>query len=141
MTYYSPQKVLEIINEYYNSLNCIQHVSKEHASVGVSQYGIEAVMPKGNNISNVVEKEALRQLEDTKYFAEMYTDIKYLQDRLYRVRNEQDAIILKFKLDGYSAIDISRIMNCSRDNVHKRLRTIANTIVSYPQANYTNYTD
>lgn len=141
MSYYTVDKVLSIINSYHINVNNVREISREMASVGVSQYGIESSMPKSNTISNVVEKEAMRQLEMSTFFADMITDMKYLQDRWDRVTEETEAQILAMRLSGYSATDISMRLKMSRKNVYLKLRNIARIIGGYPQSNYTNYTD
>ena len=128
MTYYSVDKILEIIKMYHVNIKNVHNFSKEMASVGVAQYGIEASLPKGTNISDIVEKEAIRQIEGNKVFAEIITDIKYLQDRWDRVTNDTDAHILKLRLDGLSAHDIGQILNRTDRMIHIRLRRIAETI-------------
>lgn len=110
-------------------------------SVGVSQYGIESSLPKGNNISKVVENEAIRRVENTKVWAEMITDVKYIQARWHRITDEKEASILNMRLSGYEISEISQAMKMSRGHVYKVIREIAKAIKSYPQENDTNDTD
>src|SRR5699024_7555364 len=111
------------------------------ASVGVSQYGEESSLPKSNARRNVEEKEAMRQMEMSTFFADMITDMKYLQDRGDRVTEETEAQTLAMRVSGYSAPEISMRVKMSRKNVYLKLRNIARIIGGYPQSNYTNYTD
>lgn len=131
--YYSTDKVLEIMKDYKVYIQTINDLRNSYASVGVGQYGIEATLPKGNNISNIVEREALRQLDNSKLLSDRMTDINYIQNRWDRVTNEQDAIILNLRLSGYNIVTIAHKLNCSRYQVHKRLKIIADTIRGYPQ--------
>src|SRR5699024_3311278 len=141
LTCYTVDKILSIINSYHINVNNVREISREMASVGVSQYGVESSLPKSNEISNVVEKEAMRQMEMSTFFSDMITDMKYLQDRWDRVTEENEAQILAMRLSGYSATDISMRLKMSRKNVYLKLRNIARIIGGYPQSNYTNYTD
>lgn len=141
MSYYTVKKILEIINLYHININNVRDLTRDIASVGVAQYGIESSLPRGNTISNIVEKEALRQIETNAFFAQMMTDIKFLQDRWDRVTNEQEAQILSLRLTGYSVRDISERLKISRKSVYLKLENIARTIGGYPQGCYTNYTD
>lgn len=129
MTYYNTEKVLEIMKDYHVNTQAIKNWNKEYASVGVGQYGIEAAMPRANTISNPVENEAIRQMEDVKHYADIQTDIKYLNDRLYRVPNEYE-YILGLRLLGYSVTDIQESIGKSRGYVHNRLIRIAKSIVN-----------
>lgn len=131
--YYSTDKVLEIIKHYKTYIDSINDLRLSYSSVGVGQYGLDAAMPKGNNISNIVEREALRQLDNSKLLSDRMTDINYIQNRWDRVTNEDDAIILNLRLSGYKVVTIAHKLNCSRFQIHKRLRVIADTIRGYPQ--------
>src|SRR5690625_3223966 len=134
MTYYDIPKILEIIKQYNIDIKTLAERRKEYASVGVTQYGIESTLPKAQGVnSDVVANEAIRHVEDNMFFANMETDIKYLQDRWDRVTNETDAQILSLRLDGLSAREIGRILRCTDRTIHVRLRRIAETIKSYPQ--------
>src|SRR5699024_5386640 len=128
MTYYSTEKILEIIKHYHTNMQNIKEWQRDHASVGVVKMGIEATMPKANTLSDVVANEAIRQIEDSKFFTEMETDIKYLQQRWDRVTNESDARILSLKLGGLSSWEIGNVVQCSERNVNKRLWVVAKTI-------------
>lgn len=126
---YTTDKVVEIINSYHRNIKLLKEFRKDYASVGVAQGGIESVMPRGKGTtSDVVANEAIRQLENNDYFAEVRTDIKYLQDRLYRVTDEEDAIILSNRLDGAEVVTIACMMECSERKIYDRLRKIAKII-------------
>lgn len=133
MTYYSVNKILEIMKMYSIYKENVRNYKREHASVGVAQLGIEATMPKANTISDVVADEALKHVEDVHIFAEMKTDIKYLEDRWHRVTGEQDEKILSLRLDGYSAWQIARVSRCSERKVYNRLESIARMIGGFAE--------
>src|SRR5699024_3213384 len=57
MTYYSTEKILEIIKHYHTNMQNIKEWQRDHASVGVVKMGIEATMPKANTLSDVVANE------------------------------------------------------------------------------------
>ena len=141
--YYSTKKILDIIKYYHINLNNLKTLAAENQlrSVGVAQYGIEASLPKGNNISSVVENEVLRQVENTKFFAGIITDMKYLQDRWHRVTTEREAMVLKLRLDGHKAKDIAQMLGVARSEVYRTLERIACQIKGYPQENETNETN
>ena len=134
---YSVEKILQIIKCYHVNIQNLKELERDMRSVGVSQYGEESALPRGNKISNVVENEALRQIEKTKFWAEIITDIKYLQERWHRITDEQEAMVLNLRLNGYSVSDIAQIMKMDRSNVYRMLRNIAKQIKGYPQANAT----
>ncbi len=129
MTYYNKSKVKDIIKNYHHMTQQIQSFRKEYASVGVTVYNEEAVMPRANTISDVTANEAIRHCDDVKVIADFKTDIKYLQDRLDRV-NEQDEELLTLFLAGYNIHDVANYYSCSLRTVDRKLDDIADCIVS-----------
>src|SRR5690606_13462132 len=138
---YSIEKILQIIKYYHVNIQNLRELERDMRSVGVSQYGEESALPRGNKISNVVESEALRQIENSKFWAEIITDIKYLQDRYHRITDEKEAMVLNLRMDGYSVRDIAQLMKMDRSNVYRMLKSIAKQIKGYPQENATNSTN
>src|SRR5690606_8486322 len=138
---YSINKILQIIKYYHIHMQNLKALERDMRRAGVSQYGEESALPRGNKISNIVENEALRQIENTKFWAEIITDIKYLQDRWHRITDEQEAMVLNLRLSGHSVRDIAQLMKMDRSNVYRMLRSIAKQIKGYPQANATNSTN
>ncbi|MBU5594902.1 hypothetical protein KQI76_06965 [Amphibacillus sp. MSJ-3] len=139
---YSINRILMVINMYHINMKNIKELEQGlNPSVGVAQYGIEATLPKGNAISKVVENEAIRQVDSSRYWAETITDMKYIQDRWHRITDEKEAMILNLRLNGISIAEISHIMSMDRTNVYRNLRKIAKKIKSYPQDNATNATN
>lgn len=132
--YYSIKKIMEIIKYYHLNINNLKEATEEELkSVGVSKYGLDSSLPKGNSISNVVEKEAIRRIENSRYWAQVRTDIKYVQDRWHRITDEREAQVLSLYLDGYRTGDIAELLNTSRWSIYRTLERIANGIKGYPQ--------
>lgn len=133
--YYSINKILAIIHNYHVKINIIENLEKgmELKSVGVSQYGDDAGMPKANNNSSATENEALRIARSSKLWSNAMTDIKYIQQRWHRVTDEQQAIALHLRLSGYSITDISHIIKKKKSQTYNLLRGAAKAIKGYPQ--------
>lgn len=131
MTYYTTEKVLEIIKDYQVYKGNMQEGDKGYSSVGVAQYGIEATMPKAQGTtSDVVANEAIKQVGESLVIASMRTDAKYLEDRLYRVEDEILKEILALRMEGHTIRDIAEVTLYSKSNVHKLLVKIAKIIKS-----------
>lgn len=139
--YYSINRILKIIHMYHINMKNIKEMEQGMASVGVAQYGIDATLPKGNAISKVVENEAIRLVESSRYWAEIITDMKYIQDRWHRITSEKEAMILNLRLNGIPVAEIAIVMKMDRRNVYRILRNIARTIKSYPQECVTDVTN
>lgn len=140
--YYSIKKIMEIIKYYHINMTNLQNMAmQEIKSVGVSQYGVESSLPKGTQTSNVTEREAIRNVEQSKFWSGIITDIKYLQARWHRVTDEKLAMILNLYLTGYRTGDVAQIMQMERSWVYRNLEKIANIIKGYPQEEATKTTN
>src|SRR5699024_1811963 len=127
---YTTQKVLDIIKNYKHYQEAICNHKKEYASVGVAQGGIESVMPKAQGTtSDPTGNEAIRHVEDITAMSKIATDIKYVQDRLYRVPKKYERT-LDLTLSGHSVIDIANLTHRSVRAIYRELNCIAECIVS-----------
>lgn len=131
MTYYSVDKILDLIKMYHVNIERIKSWQREYESVGVTVYDEEATLPKGNQISDTVANEAIRLVNDDIVFNMIETDVKYIQDRLDRVTEKEDAVILSMRLSGYSVQDIANVHSVTPRTIHRRLEKIAMLIQGY----------
>ena len=127
---YSRMKVLNIIKNYHSNLCYTQEVlDRAVKSVGVAQYGIEAAMPKSKGgHSSQTENQAIKSLYATKNISKKLTDMKYLQDRLYRIDDEKDAIIIYSVMQGKSYTETAQMIGCDRSLITKRMENIVDKI-------------
>ena len=129
MTYYDIPKVLEIINHYHAYKENIDEYKYIYSSVGVAQGGIESTLPKAQGqTSDTVANEAINAIEGNKAYANIVTDMKYIENRWHRVTDERDAMVLNYRLEGYSAIEIAQLLRCTDRTVRTRLYNIAKVI-------------
>ena len=127
---YTTQKVLDIIKNYKHYQEAICNHKKEYASVGVAQGGIESVMPKAQGgTSDPTGNEAIKHVEDITAMSKIATDIKYVQDRLYRVPKEYETI-LDLRLSGHTVREIAFLQHRSYSYINKSLKHIAECIVN-----------
>ena len=127
---YTVNKVLDIIKNYHHNITILKEYRRTMKSVGVAQSGIESVMPKAQGgTSDPTGNEAVRLAGDSSYFAELATDIKYLQDRLDRVPKEYETI-LDLRLLGHTVREIAFLQHRSYSYINKSLKHIAECIVN-----------
>src|SRR5699024_2006499 len=127
---YTVNKVLDIIKNYKHYQEAICNHKKEYASVGVAQGGIESVMPKAQgSTSDPTGNEAIKHVEDITAMSKIATDIKYVQDRLYRVPKEYESI-LDLRLSGHTVREIAFLQHRSYSHINKSLKHIAECIVN-----------
>lgn len=124
MTYYSVDKILEIMKDYHVNRRNLNE-SKDYASVGVTMYGIESSLPRGNGTSDQVANEALRMIDEPEHFKTIRSDMKYLEDRLYRINNAGHQAILSHRMSGSTIREISKLTGTARSSVDRALIKIA----------------
>ncbi|NIK12858.1 helix-turn-helix transcriptional regulator [Alkalibacillus almallahensis] len=128
--YYTVEKVLYIIKNYHANQKLINEVVQQSfKSVGVSQYGIQAVMPKADDNTGTVEKQAILTEKAIKRYSKISTDLKYIQDRWYRIEDDTEAMILSLILSGYSMQKVADILNVDRTTVTRKLERIAYNLI------------
>lgn len=127
---YTPSKVKDIMKYYHININNLKNeYGNEMRSFGVS---VITDMPRGNGrTSDVVADTALKLIDNNRIYAEMLTDIKYLQQRWHRITDEIDAQILQLRISGYSVTDIAEILKMGKRTVYDRIDGIAINIC-YP---------
>src|SRR5699024_8602149 len=96
-----------------------------------SVYGIEATLPKSNQISDTVAEEAMRLIRGDSMFQLVESNVKYIQSRLDSVEDEEDAIILSLRLSGYTVKEIADLHSVTSRTIHRRLKDIAKMIQEY----------
>lgn len=127
--HYTIDRVVKIIKYYNDNLRYTQTILEDALqSVGVAQYGIESVMPKASGTSNPVEKQVIRSIKANQTVADKLTDMKYIQDRLYRIDDERDAIIIYSMMSGKNQQEVATMLDISRQSVNDRLKNIARTL-------------
>lgn len=128
---YTVKKILELIKMYHVHIELIKNRQREYSSVGVTVYDIEATLPKSNQISDTVAEEAIRLIRDDSMFQLVESNVKYIQDRLDSVEDEEDAIVLSLRLSGYTVKEIANLHNVTSRTIHRRLEKIAMLIQGY----------
>lgn len=131
-TLYSKEKVISIIRNYQNNVRYVEEIKKESvSSVGVAQYGEEAAMPKaqGGKKSSDTENQVIRTEEIlSKRAREIQSDMKYLLDRLHRIEDEKDAIIVHSVMHGKNYKEVADFLKCDASLITWRMNKIADVI-------------
>jgi DNA-directed RNA polymerase specialized sigma24 family protein len=87
---------------------------------GTAQYGIESTMPNGQGIvGKALENEIVRRSNKSKRLLEYIDEVNFINQRIDRVTDDKEKVILDCMLDGMSITAISRHMGFSRKHVHK----------------------
>jgi len=128
MSYYTRNKVLEIIKNYKVNAQAIRDNKIDYKSVGVAQGGEESAMPKARGVtSDPTAEVAIRHADRYDYFTQLQTDIKYLQDRIDRVPSRL-IDTLELRLAGCTVKDIYYHTKKSQSTIYRELNEIADSV-------------
>ena len=125
---YTVNRILRIINDYHRNMQLLAERDADGQlmrSFGIAQYGTDMVMPRADGVSSIVENFSIGRIDASRYWVGVLTDMKYIQDRFYRIEDESQAIALSLRLDGHTTAEISKIMGRHKDHVNKLIRLVA----------------
>lgn len=122
---YTVDRILKIMEEYHIYRRQLNEQGLEYASVGVA---IVSDMPMSTGISDNVANEAIRIVDDIPLFNTMRTDMKYIEDRLDRVKCIRHKEVMYHRLDGMTIRDIAKVTDYSKSHIHRLLVEVAKCI-------------
>ncbi|SDJ76498.1 LuxR C-terminal-related transcriptional regulator [Salimicrobium halophilum] len=124
-------QVYQILSDYHWMIKEIQRIDKllnQTEFAGVAQYGIEATMPKpqGDIAKDAIGNEVARRDKKWKRKKQMVDKVEFIQERIERIDQEREKVVLDCLLDGMSISAISNHMGLSR----RHINTIRGNIVA-----------
>ncbi len=123
---YTVDEILEIIKMYHINIVNVREYRKEYKSVGVSVISDEIMATGGT--SDPVQTEALKHINNSLFYSQLATDIKYLEQRLDRITSERNAQVVALRMQGFTRMDIAEVLGVSKMTVGRLLKIAANEI-------------
>lgn len=120
---YTPQEVRQILKDYPWMLTTIESelMAQEEKSIGVAQYGIEAIMTKGNGkkLDQVCER-VLNSHSDS-FIKKLARKVKFIDDNENVIENDKDFYILQLLKRGRTHKEIGMLVRLHQSQVSKRI--------------------
>ena len=136
------REIEEILKNYHWMLNSIKLEREALKQIGgnlSAKYGIEASLPKAHGQSgDPVFQEVVRRSKRWKRIERYEREIKIIQDRIERIKDERESEVLYWLLEGKSYRWIGQHMGFSSSHI-KRLRD--SIVEQLADTNGTNGTD
>jgi helix-turn-helix protein len=115
-------QIYTLLKDYHwmiKEIKRIQTLLDETDFKGTSQYGVEATLPKaqGNN-SDPLFIEIHRRDKKYKRLNEYIQKIKFIEERLERITDEKEKVVLDCLLDGMSMVSIANHLGITRKHAH-----------------------
>lgn len=133
MTNYNKHQVYGILKNYFWMVNEIQKIDYELSKVefkGTAQYGMSAAMPTGKGtVGKALENEVIRRSKKSERMYDYSDKVNYLHERIPRISDEKEKVVLDCMLDGMSLTAISHHLKVSRKQVHVMRDSIVDQLV------------
>lgn len=131
-TTYNKHQIYGILKDYHWMLKEMIRVEKQLASTdfkGVAQYGIEATLPHAQGIvGKAIENEVMRRNKKSESIVEYAKRVNFINERLDRVTDEKEKVVLNCLLDGMNIAAIGAHLRTSRKQIHIIRDTIVNIL-------------
>lgn len=117
----------KMLSDYFWMVTTLKELEEENKTVSAStsKYGLEATMPKGNDISNPVYGEYLRREKRLSRIEEYRAKVSYIQSVIDVINTDRESEVLYWMLEGKSMRWISKRMGLS----HVSIQSIRDNIV------------
>ena len=114
----NPHTLDQMLNDYHWMVTTLAELEEENKTVGAStsKYGLEATMPKGNEISFPVHGEFLRREKRLSRIEEYRAKVSYIQSVIDVINTDRESEVLYWMLEGKSMRWISKRMGCVQRN-------------------------
>lgn len=131
METYTPKDVITMLREYNDDLKMYRNLLEEHekerntTNASASQYGLDAVMPKANGISNPTQKIAEQLLITDGALERTKNKLDFIDERAKRLHKNQHIVTFTLRIEGYTCEYIGSILNVQRTRVQNIINEIA----------------
>jgi len=110
----------QALRNYHWMLNQVERLERELANVEPSlipPYGIEASMPKANQISDKVGKTVIKRDEESRHLKKLKAKIAFIDNGLKNIENDLEKAVMLCIMDGLSQFQISQHFKISEGKV------------------------
>lgn len=119
---FNKHQIYGILRDYAWMLREIQRIDRELQKInftGTAQYGIEATLPHAQGIvGKALENEVIRRNKKSERLYGYIEKVNYINQRLERVTEEKDKVVLDCLLDGMNIAAIGAHLGVSRKHIH-----------------------
>lgn len=121
------QEIKEALENYYWMIQTLSLYQNETAQKMTAQYGIEATLPKPQgNHTDPLFFEVARREKSYAGMKKIEEKVRFIQERMYLIKNPKHLLILNKILNGDSLRSISRDTSIPLTNIRRIRDEIAN---------------
>jgi len=110
----------QALRNYYWMVNQVERLERELTNIEpmiVPPYGIEASMPKANQISDKVGNTVIKRDEESRHLKKLKAKIAFIDNGLKNIENDLEKAVMLCIMDGLSQFQISQHFKISEGKV------------------------
>lgn len=110
----------QALRDYYWMVSQVGRLERELNNIEltiVPPYGLEAAMPKSNQISDKVGKTVIKRDEESRYLKKLKGKIAFIDEGLKRIENDLEKAVMLCIMDGLSQFQIAQHFKISEGKV------------------------
>ena len=110
----------QALRNYYWMVNQVERLERELSNIEISivpPYGLEASMPKANQISDKVGKTVIKRDEESRHLKKLKSKIAFIDSGLKMIENDLEKSVMLCIMDGLSQFQISQHFKISEGKV------------------------
>ena len=110
----------QALRNYYWMVNQVERLERELSNIEISiipPYGLEASMPKANQISDKVGKTVIKRDEESRHLKKLKAKIALIDSGLKMIENDLEKSVMLCMMDGLSQFQISQHFKISEGKV------------------------
>lgn len=123
------KEVYKTLRNYHwmiREMKRLEESLRDFEFTGTAQYGEEAAMPKAvGHISNPVAGEAIRRQTKSKRMKRMEEKVLFIHNRLDRITDEVELVVLDCLMDGLTVTAITQHMRIGRKHAYELIDSIS----------------
>lgn len=122
------QQVEQDLRDYkWMSEKVAEYSARNHddeIGVGISQYGVEAALPKANSISDPTAREAQRILREQQRIKRYDEKLRKIDQAVAEIKDERERAVAEAIMDGDRLYMIAQQINVSRTTAYELRKSV-----------------
>ncbi|ATH60207.1 hypothetical protein [Staphylococcus nepalensis] len=127
---YEPKQVINMLKTYNDDVHTLKCLVEEYndsmePGADAMAYGTDAIMPKGNSISDPTFKKAKRLMKNNNVIHNLEQKIAFIDNNAYKLHKDQHIIVFALRIQGHTCQYIADTLRVKRTRVQNIINEIA----------------
>lgn len=127
---YEPKQVINMLKTYHDDVHTLKCLVEEYndsmePGAGAMTYGTDAMMPKGNGISDPTFLKAKKLMKNNNVIHNLEQKIAFIDNNAYKLHKDQHIIVFALRIQGHTCQYIAGTLRVQRTRVQNIINEIA----------------